>query len=132
MVVKFLVGLCGFFVVAKAFVRLWLVRSERRRPEFLKSPVTLELVNLLAWLAIIVVFFLLLNTPDEWIEAVAVLLGAIAYDWLARLVFLEWEVHRAQRSASTPTRRAALQRVCRRAGYREPASRQPSLEARHV
>jgi hypothetical protein len=131
MMIKFICGLCGFFIVAKGYARLLLVRSPDRRQGFLNSPVAVDLINFAAVMALAAIFFLLLNFDGQWVLGSVLILSLLAYDWVARCVFLEWEVRRARRSTSTPTRQAALQRVCRRAGYPLPATHWPFGNIHH-
>ncbi len=105
---------CGFYVIAKLYVRAYIYRPVHARPPIARHNEALRLFDLLAWTALLAGLFLLLN-GSGFGKAFGVGLVAVLYDAGLRYLFLEIEVRRLRNSSSRWSSRSARRHVRRRA-----------------
>lgn len=106
--------LCGFYVFAKAYARFWLFKSVHERHSICRSNEVLRLIDLAATIALMAVFFILLNVRKLEV-ALIVTLCLLFYDGVLRFWFLNLEARRLTSSSRRLSRRDALRHVRKRA-----------------
>jgi hypothetical protein len=111
---RFVIGLSAFYVLIKTFVRFWLFRPVNERPAPARNNEVLRILDLGASLALIGIFFLLVNQVTI-IKAVAAVGALVIYDGIVRRCFLELEVRRLCSKSTKWTYDAAIRHIRRRA-----------------
>ena len=106
--------LCAFYAIAKAYVRFWLYRPVYERPPFGRHNETLRLVELAAVLALIASFFFLINIA-RLSSTCLIIGGLLLYDGLLRQLFMTMEIRRLVATSSRWTYETAARQVRKRA-----------------
>lgn len=107
-------GLCIFYILVKTGVRYWLFRPVPGRPAPLRNNEILRLLDLIAMLALIGAFFLLV-AQIQVIKATTLVAALVVYDVVIRRCFLEIEIRRLQAKSAKWSHRNAMRHVRRRA-----------------
>ena len=109
-----IVGLSAFFLATKLLVRWWWFRPVYVRPGFVRHNESLRMLDLLAVLALLGTFFMLINSLGL-LPAILLTAGLLGYDLALRAVFLHLETKRMCSGSSRWTYRQARRRVQSRA-----------------